>query len=238
MQSITWRAFCVSNTYTKSVVHFFPFAANSTAPYAVNCTLSIFGNGLKRRSVTLEGARIGQPDGVRLDHVFEEIQQGISGLVGLDIELSAGQQRVDLSASSCVIELISGKNSSVRYYARQIGQAGSRSIKPMALLNDPTCTHSVVAINGSAAQVQPGFYLEGANTPAESESEVRIELAEMQPDSLSEISLKQSAGSIYRRLDQGEGVQRFYSDELNSDLAVYALLRDANNNSPMSVYAL
>src|SRR5690606_18742719 len=102
MNSMRWRGFFICNSVTRPYVHFFPHSANTTAPYPVVATITIFGAGLKTASVSLEGARLSQPDGVRLDAIFEDLATGVQGLPGIEVELHSNQRRVDMSASQVV----------------------------------------------------------------------------------------------------------------------------------------
>ena len=115
MQSVKWIGFGVSNALSRTVVHFFPSGGGVTAPYPANCMLNLFSltvdesigglaHKLEEKKIVLEGARLSQPDGVRLDQAFEDLSQGVKGFFGITVELSTGQPKVDLSGSSCIIE--------------------------------------------------------------------------------------------------------------------------------------
>lgn len=119
-QSVRWVGFCQSTAVTRTLVHFFPSAGNVTAPYAANCKLTVFGRGLTRRSLQIEGARLSHPDGLKIEDVFPEVRENTSSLYGIEIELSTGQQRVDMSASSSIFEIVTG-GQSVKYLPAQGG---------------------------------------------------------------------------------------------------------------------
>jgi hypothetical protein len=107
MQSIKWLGFCVAQTMSRSVLHFFPSSDNASAPYAASCTLTLFGAGGVRSSVVLEGGRLGHPDGLRLEDAFPALKGEASGVFGLEVEISTPQPRLDVTSSGCVVEIVS-----------------------------------------------------------------------------------------------------------------------------------
>lgn len=92
----------------RTVLHFFPCAGNVTAPYATHCKLTIFGSAAGMKTAVLEGARLSQPDGLRLEDAFPALRDVAPAVVGLTIEIGTLQARVDLSSSMSVIEIQSG----------------------------------------------------------------------------------------------------------------------------------
>jgi hypothetical protein len=107
MQTIKWLGFCVAQTMSRSVLHFFPSSDNASAPYAASCTLTLFGPGGMRSSVVLEGGRLGHPDGLRLEDAFPALKGEVSGVFGLEVEISTPQPRLDVTSSGCVVEIVS-----------------------------------------------------------------------------------------------------------------------------------
>lgn len=114
MQSVRWVTCAVSNAITRTIIHFFPAANITNAPYPVSVRLTIFGRDSTSRSITIEGGRLGQPDGIRLEDAFPEISEGVSGFMGVEIELLSIQPRIDLRYSSCIVEFVSS-GQGVRY---------------------------------------------------------------------------------------------------------------------------
>lgn len=107
MQQVRWLGFCASQALSRSVAHFFPSSESASAPYSASCKLSLFGNDLPANTVVLDGARIGHPDGVRLDDAFPILrQQQVGGLFGLEVEVSTPQPRLDVDVSECVVEIL------------------------------------------------------------------------------------------------------------------------------------
>jgi hypothetical protein len=103
-------AFCVSTPTIKSRVHFFPTAGVTSGPYSINCLLTLFGKGIERRTVMLDGGRLGQPDGIRLEDAFAALRGDASGLFGLEVRLSCSQGRVNLLSSQASIEVVSAQS--------------------------------------------------------------------------------------------------------------------------------
>src|SRR5262245_32337102 len=131
MQSIEWVTFAVSNAISKTIIHFFPSAQVTSAPYPVIFKLNVFGKDVASKNVALEGGRLGQLDGVRLTDAFPHLAEGTTGLIGLHVEITTPQPRIDLSPSHCVIELVSSAQS-VRFSPKQ----SSKSDKSSANLPD------------------------------------------------------------------------------------------------------
>jgi hypothetical protein len=119
MQNVEWLTFGLSNAISRTIIHFFPSAQVTSAPYPVIFKLRVFGKDIVSKSIALEGGRLGQPDGVRLEDAFPHLADGTSGIIGLHVELSTSQPRIDLSTSHIVIELVSSAQS-VRFSPRQM----------------------------------------------------------------------------------------------------------------------
>lgn len=175
MQNVRWLSFCISNAVTRSVVHFFPSSANVAAPYAAECSLTLFGRDSTRKTVVLEGARFGQPDGVRLDDAFPALQEGTSGFFGLEFSISSNQPRTDLQTSGCILEL-SSRGHSCRFRPLQLivpEDVQGRALTPEPHLHGPALgikdsfnTTSLVLVNGSDAVYNPKVAVR-SNSPGE-----------------------------------------------------------------------
>lgn len=250
----TWRAFFICNDLTKPVVHFFPQSSGSAAPYGVNCTLTIFGGNLASRSVTLEGARINQPDGIRLDAVFPELLENAQGLVGLDVLLSSTQRRLDLSASQVVIELVKGKQS-LRYFAAQVdADDQQRTTDMFPIIQDANAGTTIVAVNGTAstktvglnqAQVQPDSAAEAASSDHVKKCELAgfglIEIGAGAESSA--IAPSESATEVNRTSESLVGTRPlqpgvYSAIRPDKSVAYYALVRDLRTRAPLAVQAL
>ncbi|MBN8549300.1 MAG: hypothetical protein J0M12_08305 [Deltaproteobacteria bacterium] len=249
MQTVRWLSFCISNAVTRSVVHFFPASVNVAGPYAAQCKLSLFGKDIERKSVVLEGARFGQPDGFRLDDVFPQLQEGTSGFFGLEFELSTTQPRTDLSASTCVIEL-SSRGQSCRFWPRRYIQdtepsprsaliprtAATRS--PLAL-KDPFSASSLVIVNGTAEAFSPKFLQRRPS--AESEPSL-LSLDSLAPATVVEFDVSELATVGQEPVECSWGLVRaaglWLSEPLPEGAVAYMMYRDVVTRRPVSVAAL
>ena len=237
-QSVRWLAFCASNSITRTVVHFFPSTGAVTAPYAANCNLTLFGAGLEKKTVTLEGARASHPDGVRLEHVFAELVDGASGFLGLEVELFASQPKIDISASSCIIELFS-RVSSVRFLPRRLPDPGVEQggYLPGLLLEDGLNTASVILVNSSAAGFEfkisrlgrPGVVSESGVVAQNAGAQIYAwRNEELAGGTLLELGLEQS----------DPGREALYLNAALPEQACYVLYRDKSQKRLISVCAL
>jgi hypothetical protein len=147
-------------------VHFFPFSGSVAAPYGTECRLTLFGSGVVERSVLLEGARLGQPDGLRLEDAFPEVGAHAEGaLLGLQIDLESTQQRIDLSASGCFVEFLrpgGGAAGALRFRPLRmtaessgVGTKDGEVAAPCVVVADRFQTTSLVVVNRSAEPVIP-----------------------------------------------------------------------------------
>lgn len=116
MKQIKWFSCGISNAITRTVIHFFPSAGIVTAPYPALCKIGIFGIGIEHRWVTIEGARVSHPDGVRAEELFPELRQGVNGFFGITIEVSTNQPTANLSGSKCIVEFAS-KGQGLKFHA-------------------------------------------------------------------------------------------------------------------------
>ena len=259
-----WRAFFICNSVTRPFVHFFPHSSASTAPYPILATISIFGGGLKPASVTLEGARLSQPDGVRLDAVFTELSRGAQGLVGVEVELQPRQRRIDLSASQVVIELVQGR-SSTRFFATPVEESSAGSIKPLAAMANDSLQATVVAVNSGMRSVTAAIKDAGSD---QGRKEVPIDAQSVQEIALASSPVAGSPGAftlgtvVEDTAETGVAVAAedvalesarkssmpvtapvlkncsIVSSSEDTGVSFFALYRDAKSKAPVSVMAL
>lgn len=119
MNQASWLGFGISSTVTKTFLHFLPAAAGIGAPYPIDLKIAVGGSSLPRRTLSIDGARLGHPDGFRLEEAIPALSQQVSGLYLLQIDLSPLQHRIDLS-SSCIIIEVQYQQGAVRYMPRRI----------------------------------------------------------------------------------------------------------------------
>lgn len=104
--TVSSTTFCLHSPSIKTRVHFFPSAGATTGPYSITCTFTLFGKGIEKRSIAVDGGRLGQPDGIRLEDAFPALRGDSSGVFGITLELSCQQQRVNMLPSQAVVELV------------------------------------------------------------------------------------------------------------------------------------
>lgn len=114
MQLMRWIGFFSASPDMRTMVHLFPAAKNVSGPYPVQCRISVFGYGLERQQIVLEGCRCGQPDGIWLEDAFPSLKDESLMLRGVQIEISAAQPHINLGASKFMVEFVHG-NFSTRY---------------------------------------------------------------------------------------------------------------------------
>jgi len=252
---VTTLTFCLSTAALRSRVHFFPNAAVPGGPYTVSCSLTVFGKGLERRSVVLDGARLGHPDGLRLEDAFPMLRNDYSGLLGLEIELSYPQERINLLPSHVSIELASAdgaivfsalpfvvkRESEAVDYGRTPGESASQKGKQrpsigVALLDKGTQT-SLVMINASRDTHRPKLLKSGEMGPEP------LPVGTVGAQSVIEIPLDDllTKGAARHEALWGEvGLQQVvvHDDNPSHERGYYLLYRDAVTKRPYSVVGL
>lgn len=109
VNEVVSRCFVISAPGLRSRIHFFPTAGNTGGHYPVVCTLTLYGKGIEKRTLQLDGGRINQPDGVRLEDAFTGIYGEHQDIFGLDVGLSVAQGRLNLLPSQVFIESVSSQ---------------------------------------------------------------------------------------------------------------------------------
>lgn len=238
MQSVNWIGFGSCSSISRTLVHFFPSGGGVTAPYPCTVKLSIFGPEVQelvsQRELSLEGARLSQPDGLRLDQAFPKLAEGVSGFFGLSIDLETTQPRIDLSYSSCIIELWS-KGSSVRYWPLLVAvddnERSSARMTAGVALSDVYTSTSLVCINKAGTAWEPRIRTLAGDCavpeiPAMSVREFRVDDAWFPSDA---------------KRDCSWGMLRSCGIEAELTLPgrlCYLMFRDCDTKRPISVSAL
>ncbi len=250
--SVKALAFCLSTAAIKSRVHFFPAAGVTSGPYSISCMLTLFGKGVERRSVVLDGGRLGQPDGVRLEDAFPSLRGEASGLFGLEIQLSCSQGRVNLRASQAAVELVSPQNSATYSvaafrHADEMPQPSDgeedQSVahrRPGAMgiaIQESDVTSSLVMINAGAEIVKPDLYRIALGR------EVPIHLGTLAPESTIEVPLDEA---LFKEAAPHECIFGLLRAERlclgahsrRGDTEYYLVYRNPETKQPISVVAL
>lgn len=171
--TVSATTFCLHSSAIRSRIHFFPSAGMTTGPYSITCTFTLFGKGVERKSVAVDGGRLGQPDGIRLEDAFPALRGDISGVFGLQLELSCQQQRVNMLPSQASVELVSSQFSILFGFPKftpvesaldegmesEMAQDSEvlRCKQGVGVLDSFTTT-SLIVINPSKAVVKPNLF--------------------------------------------------------------------------------
>lgn len=244
----------MSSATTRTIVHFYPSAGSVTAPYAANCKLTIFGDNVEAQSITLEGARLSYPDGIRLEDIFVSLREGVSSSFGVIIEVSSIQPRVDLSGSQCVVELAS-KGQSVRFHAKRYTEplrnplenkdlaedveaakeSLPREVLPILGISDSFSDSSFVVANGSDEPWTP----EVSNCSGDT---VQGTFTEVAPGSVVEFALdeKSFSDNSNQATSWGEVSKGtlYITNSPNDSIAMYACYRDRKTKRQVAVSTL
>jgi hypothetical protein len=247
--------FCLSTSSIKTRVHFFPTAGSTTSHQPITCVLSLFGKGIEKRAVMLDGGRLNQPDGVRLEDAFPTLRNEASGIFGLEVQLSSQQGRVNLLQSQAAIELVSPQASILYYSApfvadvsevvapeqsgdltQRLAAARRRSFVGVGM-QDSFVTTSLVMVNSTNETVRPSIF-HGVGEEAQS-----LPVGNIAPESAMEIPLEES---LFKKTTPHEclwGLSRAEKisvgpDSLTPHTAFYVMYRDPVSKRPVSVCAL
>lgn len=247
--------FCLSTSSIKTRVHFFPSAGSSTSHQPIACALTLFGKGIEKRSVMLDGGRLNQPDGVRLEDAFPSLRGEASGIFGLEIQLSSAQGRVNLSHSQAAVELVSSQSSLLYTSAPFVAdaeasgqevetgdviarlQAARRKSFVGIGMQDSFVATSLIMINSTQENVRPSIF-HGVGEEAQS-----LPVGNIAPESAMEIPLdeslfkKSSPHQCLWGLSRAEKIS-VGSDSLSPNTAFYVMYRDPVSKRPVSVCAL
>lgn len=231
-QIASWLGFGIATGLSRTLVHFYPSSGNVTAPYSANCKLTLFALSGAPRSVNLEGARVSYPDGVRLEEVFPQLKETPTGLVGIEIQLTTTQPRVDLVESSAILEVISG------------GQAARFAPCPLPCLRetprtfhairDSFNTTSLIVVNQGVKEVS--VVLRSVHSPDQP-----ITTNSLAPQSVAEVSIPDSFFHSVPPRECEWGLLRGGAVEVMPsapDVAYFVMYRDAATRRPISVRCL
>lgn len=178
MQQVQWLTFGISSAITKTALHFFPLAASTGAPYPVMVNLSVFSKDFPKKTLVIEGGRLGQPDGFRIEEAIPSLAEALPGFVGLHVELTSPQPRLDLSASCCIVEVVSTAQSvkftptvaDASLTSRTASAQGPTSLTSLPMINDAYGSSSLLVVNSSEETIRPTL-----SSPVVSGSEVNME---------------------------------------------------------------
>lgn len=244
--SVVTRAFCLTTPSMRSRLHFFPSAGTAAGHYSVACEISVFGKGIERRSVRLEGGRLNQPDGIRLEDAFPALDHETSGMCGVEVVFECSQSRLNLCNSRLIIEVVS-PNCMLSYAAAPFVRRGGdgtdessaveESARVGVAIQDSLVVPSLVIVNPNPELLRPEFQ------HATMHGDAPVQLGTVAPESVVEFSLEESVckgASIRELLWDSAVIERLWakSSWAKHGVGCYILYRDPVSKRPISVCAL
>ena len=252
--SVRTLVFCISTAAIKTRIHFFPTASTGGGHHAVSCQLTLFGKGVETRSIVLDGGRVNQPDGLRLEDAFPALRGDLSGVFGLEIQLASPQGRVNLMGSQSAVEFVSPQFSMLyggapfapmksedqglggTSIAASLQEPRKRALSAVAM-QDSFLTSSLVIINAGKESLRPEMMRRGG------EAAKPLHVGTISPESVIEMPLeealfKESApheclwGASYaEKISLSESAR-------SEDSSYYLLYRDPATKRPVSVCSI
>jgi hypothetical protein len=230
-QSINWLAFGMNSPEIKTNIHFFPYSGSISMTYPAELSITIFGQGLESLNVTMEGARLSQPDGLAIEKIFPALLSNYNGTFGLLIGINLNtDQVVDLDPSLCVVELRK-ETASVRYTPKSSG-ASQGEVVTLGLQSDKVST-TVLAVNCSVEAapvgIAPGTYKIGKNAANQ-----------LEPYSVNEFSLSDDyiSSGVHQNTTLGQIHAQKIVVKPKSAQTAYFALRKNNSGLPIAVMSL
>lgn len=255
MQNVEWLAYGITSALTRTAVHFFPCQGDLSAPYPVRCELTMFSSGMAPKRIAIDGARLSQPDGVRIDDAFPQLRKSEPGQIGLLIDLSTSQPRVDLSGSACVVEFESSAGN-VRYWpvrASMEGQGDAGDVaqvtrKLVPVVKDAYNFFALVGVNFSATplEVRARLVTAGRSLPAfevvGGQSEAAGAATIVPPGSVVDLAINEKVFEAAQPQELTWGLARaanlVIEYQRRAGCALYLVARDQRSHRPMSVRGL
>jgi hypothetical protein len=147
-----WISFAQADSMSRSVIHLLPATRGGMAAQPVSCVIELFGDRPDSTEVAIDGMRLNQPDGIRLEEAFPRLREGGNSLVGIAVNLDSAQQKGDLSSSICELEVIS-RNKSVRFkMALRKDNSVERSTIP--IISDTFTQTSLILTNQGSQYIE------------------------------------------------------------------------------------
>lgn len=222
-------SFIPAHTLIRSVLHFFPSAERVVAPYPVSCKIAFFREREIIKSLALDGLRLSQPDGVKVEDLLSPQDfESQHGLIGVEIELDTKGRGADLSLSDCIVE-IECQDYSVQYRAQPKVLGGRSEFLPSGgtevSIEDGAATsyRSFVFINSSEESQSVSYE---ASTVSDNEP-LKEEIA-LQPRQVVERQVTSNHSGACQKV-------RFLKEAMSEQVYSYVLYRDESSNLPLSV---
>lgn len=246
VNSVVTRAFFLTTSAIRSRVHFFPSAGATSGHYPVTCDLTIFGKGVERRTVRLDGGRLNQPDGIRLEDAFPSLASETSGICGIEVRLECSHGRINLLPSRVFIEMVSPQfvlsYVAARFQAEEIvvgpeSVSSEEASQVMVALQEHHAVASLVVVNSGDELMRPEVF-HGAGG-----QEVRLHIGTVAAESVVEFPLDETLfrHAVTRETVWGSVVVEKLWTTRSADIdnaAWYILYRDPVSKRPISVSAV
>ncbi len=252
--SVKTLVFCLSTASIKTRVHFFPSAGAPGGHSPVSCILTLFGKGVEKRSVLLDGGRLNQPDGLRLEDAFPVLRGEVSGVFGLEIQLSCPQGRISLLNSQAAVEFVSS-SSSMMYgcapFSPMTEEVEDHALPPVLdrlvaskpntsaaiAVQDAELASSLVIVNASAQTLKPDI------SHAAAGSAKPLHVGTLSPESVIEVPLEEAMFKDSPQRGTMWGSTRVEKMILpdgsrGAETSYYILFRDPSTKRPVSACAL
>lgn len=226
---MTWVTFGEHTETVKTAVHFFPYGGSISATYPVDLTLTIFAEEFETVEVTMEGARLSQPEGIVIDQVFPALLTDYSGLYGLKIKITCNKQLgLDLIGSSCMTELFYPEGV-VRFAAKEFDNS-METVTGVCHTNE-NCSSSLVVLNCSA-ESQSNHLPAGIVRHKQAQS--------LEPNAVKEYSVSDNFLQSGIQQNCGLGRATFQSFELSpaAEVVYFTIDREAKTSYPVEVCTL
>ncbi|MEX0596624.1 MAG: hypothetical protein WD512_08995, partial [Candidatus Paceibacterota bacterium] len=183
--------------------------------------------------ITMEGARLSQPDGIILDQVFPALLSDYHGLYGVSLQLTCPQQtQLDLKNSVCLTELLSDQEI-LRFEARLIDPAHNYELNGICRASEELVS-SLVAINVSSVVYNNG--LPAGLVHSEQKPTNQLLAGSIQELKISNDYLKSGLSQI---TSQGEMIINSYQVQTPSPEVIYFYLeRNRTTNAFQNIQTL
>ena len=234
MATMRWISFAQSDSLHRSLVHILPTTRGGIAAQPVACVLQLFADRPDVTEISIDGMRLNQPDGIRLDEAFPRLREGGNSLVGISIVLESVQQKGDLRNSECAVEIVSRGRSIQFPMIACSDQAGMP--RPLMAINDSLTQSSVIFVNQGTSYAE-------VRLAHSTDSNGLAMCVSLTPHSVSEYVLKPQGASLGdNSYNCGWGtvqVSRMSLVEpLSADVAGFCVYREASSKKIQSVVPL
>ena len=228
-----WISFAQSDSLTRSILHVLPSTRGGIVTQAISCSIELFGDRPESTEVAIDGIRLNQPDGIRLDEAFLRLKEGGNSLIGICVKIESAQQRSDLRHSSCLIELFSRERT--MRFPMPVRDAPIKPTQTLPVIADRLCQTSVVFVNRGLQYNEVQIRL----APAISHAGATPLNISVSPQSVSEYSLAsllpQSAEPFHASWGEVSMAAAEIVTEIDTDVAAFVLYREVGTQRIVSV---